>query len=90
MSTQRIGNSLGVAACNPPSGGNRSNFNGSTAYYGELGETDHYDTIYDMSLFLFASDPGYYTTARITTMTYNDMVYACRVYYHPNSITPRT
>ena len=92
MPAQRIGNSLGVAACNPPAGGtNRSNLNGSpSTFLGELGDTDHYDNIYDMMLFLVLADGGWFTAARLATMTYNDLVYACRVYYHPNTITPRT
>lgn len=87
---QVIGNKLGVAACNAPyTTEQRSNMNGATGSFGYLGEfeTDNFDTVLAMSIYLGIAG---YSDARLATMTYNDMVYAVRVLTAPETITPRT
>lgn len=85
MAQQRIGNSIGVKALNDASGTQRSNMNGSTSALGEHQDVD-YNDITSLRTRLAAIDAGFYTAARLNTMTYNDMIYAVRRNDSPTSI----
>ena len=85
MAVQRIGNRAGVAAANASSGTQRSNLNGSTGAGTEHDDAD-YASIDALRTRLAAIDAGYYTAARLNTMTYNDMVYAVRRNDSPTTI----
>lgn len=78
MANQRIGNTVGVAARNANSGQQNTNMNGSTTQDGEHWDTD-YASINALRARLAAIDASFYTSARLDTLTYNDMVYAVRV-----------
>jgi hypothetical protein len=85
MANQRIGNRIGVAARNASSGAQKTNMNGSTSVSGELEDTDM-ASITALRSRLAAIDAGYYTSARLDALTYNDMVYAVRVNDQAGSI----
>ena len=78
LASQRIGNTLGVTATNNSSTTQQTNLNGSTGNTTEHSLTN-LDSISSMRTRLAAIDSGFYTTARLNTMTRNDMVYAVRV-----------
>ncbi len=87
MADQQLGSQSGVAACNIGGGTNRSNVNG-----GGTGapQTGHWDTDYSditaLRARLTAIDAGFYTAARLNTLTFNDMVYAVRLADAPTTI----
>lgn len=85
MANQRIGNTIGVVALNNVNGTQRSNTNGSTTAQGEHDDTDYTD-IAALRTRLAAIDAGFYTAARLNTMTRNDMIYAVRVADSPATI----
>ncbi len=87
MADQRVGNRIGVAAANPGGGTNRSNINGvgNNLPSGEHEDTD-YVTITTLKSRLSTIDSGFYTTAMLNRMTYNDMLYAVRLNDTPRSI----
>jgi hypothetical protein len=85
MANQRLGNGIGVAAKNINSGDQRTNLNGSTSVSGEHDDTD-YASITALRARLGTIDSGFYTSAKLDTMTYNDMLYAVRVNDSPDSI----
>lgn len=72
MADQQIGNIHGYAAV----GG--TNRNGGSADNSGL-DIDNNDTIAAMRTRLAAIDAGFYTAARLNTMTVNDMEYAIRL-----------
>lgn len=87
MAQQRIGNQVGVAAADIGGGTNKSNLNGG----GNNGESlEHTDTDYvsitALKARLTTLDAGFYTTARLNTMTYNDMIYAVRLADAPSTV----
>lgn len=79
MADQQVGNKEGVAAVSIGNGTtNKSNMNGSTGAPDVGLDMDNADTISTMKARLAAIDAGFYTAARLNSMTYNDMVYAIR------------
>lgn len=80
MADQRLGNRMGVAAANVGGGTNKSNINGAGtgAPQGEHDDTD-YTSITALRARLSTLDAGFYTAARLNTLSYNDMVYAVRL-----------
>lgn len=80
MADQQLGHQLGFAACSIGDGDtNRSNLNGSTSVPATGFDDDDSDTITSLKSRLNTIDSGFYTTARMHTMTFNDLVYAVRV-----------
>ena len=80
MADQQLGHNLGFAACSiGDSLTNRSNMNGGTSTPPTGLDMDNADNIAAMRTRLNTIDSGFYTTAKLNTMTYNDMVYAIRV-----------
>lgn len=84
---QRIGNRMGVAAADVGGGTNRTNLNGggTGAPQGEHDDTD-YASNAALRARLAAIDAGFYTAARLNTMTQNDCVYAVRLADAPTTI----
>lgn len=79
MADQQLGNNLGVAAASIGDGAtNRSNMNGGTSTPPTALDIDTADNIAAMKTRLAAIDGTFYSTARLNTMTYNDMVFAIR------------
>lgn len=79
MADQQIGHNLGFAAASiGDSATNRSNMNGGTSTPPTGLDIDNMDNIAAMKTRLAAIDGTFYTTARLNTMTVNDMVYAIR------------
>lgn len=80
MADQQIGNRDGFAAVSVGNGStNKSNLNGGTGAPDAALDLDNNDNIAAMKTRLAAVDAGFYTAARLNTMTYNDLVYAVRV-----------
>lgn len=87
MAGQRIGNRMGVAACDIGGGTNKSNLSGG----GNNGDSlEHDDTDYATNTALKARlttiDAGFYTVARLNTLTRNDLIYAVRLNDSPTTI----
>lgn len=82
---QRIGNRMGVAACNVESGTQKSNMNGGTSTRDEYDDSDYGD-VTAMRSRLATINGTVYTTAVLDAMTYNDMVYAIRLNDSPDTI----
>lgn len=79
MADQQIGNQLGFAAVSIGNGStNKANMNGGTGAPDAALDIDTTDNIAAMKTRLAAIDAGFYTTARLNTMTFNDMVFAIR------------
>ncbi len=84
---QRIGNRMGVAAADAAGGTNKTNLNGGGNNGDKLEHEDtDYSTVTALRARLTAIDAGYYTAARLNTMTYNDMVYAVRLNDSPTTV----
>ena len=77
MADAQVGNKEGVAAVVNSATKQLVNLNGGAAIDTGL-DMDNTDTIAAMKTRLAAIDAGFYTAARLNTMTYNDMVYAIR------------
>lgn len=80
MADQRLGNRMGVAAVDVGGATNKTNINGG----GADPRLEHDDTDYASITALRSRlanfvDGGFYTAARLNTMTYNDLVYAVRM-----------
>lgn len=86
MADQRLGNRGGFAAVGVGGGTNRSNMNGGGSDPRNEHDDTDYASINALRTRLAAIDAGYYTAARLNTMTYNDMVYAVRVADSPTTI----
>jgi len=71
----QVGNNLGVAARGGTGG---TNINGGNNVGAGL-DDDDCDTINAMRARLAAIDAGFYTAAKMNSMTMNDMAYAIRV-----------
>jgi hypothetical protein len=84
---QRIGNKDGVAAVDAAGGTNKTNLNGAGtgAPQGEFLDTD-LNSVTAARSRLATIDAGFYTAARLNTMTYNDMVYAIRLADNPTTV----
>ena len=82
---QRLGNKDGVIACNVNSGTQRTNMNGASGIEMEAYDADlnHPGSMRNR---LSAIDGGFYTPARLNSMTYNDMVYAIRLADLPTTV----
>lgn len=80
MADAEIGTLSGVAAVSIGGGTNKSNFNGggTDATRSPIWDADLLD-VAALRARLTALDAGFYTAARLNTMTKNDMVYAVRV-----------
>lgn len=87
MADQQVGNPAGVAAVDAGGGTNKTNLNGggNNSPQAGLWDTD-FVSIASLRARLAAIDAGFYTTARLNTMTKNDMVYAVRLADAPTSI----
>lgn len=84
---QQIGNLSGVAACSVGDAGqNRSNINGTTGGQDAGLDMDNADTIATMDSRLNTIDSGFYTTAKLAGLTYNDKLYAIRLNDYANTI----
>lgn len=88
MADQQIGNQPGVAAVHTGSGTQRSNMTGSNTGPGNGWDdtTANDDSIATMKARLTAINAGYYTAARLNTMTPNDLLYALRQADFPSTI----
>lgn len=87
MADQQIGNLHGYAAVSIGGAGNKTNLSGNTGTDPKAGQFDtDYASIAAMRTRLAAISAGYYTAARLNTLTYNDMVYAIRQNDSPDTI----
>ena len=87
MADQQIGHPLGFAAVSIGNGGtNPTNLNGSTGNPDAGFDDDDSDTIAALKSRLATIDATFYTTARMHTMTYNDLVFAVRTADNTTSI----
>lgn len=88
MADQQIGNVLGVASRHTGSGTQRTNLSGSNT----SPQNGVFDTVVDgnsiaaLRARLIAINAGYFTAARLNTMTKNDLVYALRLADNPGGI----
>lgn len=79
MADQQLGHQLGFAGVSIGDGlTNRSNLNGGTSVPGTAFDDDDCDNITAMKSRLQTIDATFYTDARLSTMTYNDLVFAVR------------
>lgn len=88
LADQQLGNIAGVASRHVGSGTQRSNMSGSdTSPQNAAGDADaNRDSIANMRARLTAINATSYTTARLNTMTTNDMLYAIRLADNPGGI----
>lgn len=87
MADQQVGNAAGVTAVDAGGGTNKTNVNGggTDAPQGGFWDTDLV-SIATLRARLAAIDAGFYTAARLNSMSKNDMVYAVRVADAPSTI----
>lgn len=87
MADAQLGNIIGVTAVGPETvtPPQKTNINGGTAI--DAGFTSpNFVTIAAMKARLTAINGAYYTAARLNGLSYNDMMYAIRVYDSPLSL----
>lgn len=88
MADQQIGNQMGVAAAHTGAATQRSNMTGSNTgpQNGFDDGSVNDDSIATLRARLAVINAGYFTAARLNSMTYNDMIYAYRQADFPSTI----
>lgn len=87
MADLQIGNQVGFAAVSIGNGStNKSNINGGVGAPDLALDNDNMDNISAMKTRLAAVDAGFYTAARLNTLSFNDIVYAVRMADNPTTI----
>jgi hypothetical protein len=87
MADQELGNLLGFAAVDVGGSGNRSDINGGGDESQQFGFfSNDMSNIGALRGRLTTIDSGFYTTARLNSMTKNDMVFAVRTNDYASTI----
>ena len=87
MADQQLGNQAGFVAVSIGNGTtNKTNMNGGVGAPDLALDLDNMDNIAAMKTRLAAVDAGFYTAARLNTLSYNDMMYAVRIADANNTI----